>query len=89
MCQCGVSMAKYSENIAVVKTKIELDSNTDTCVLGHLCLVTHDHNKPVNDFGYDPKQWSNHTYIVDATVVYDEPKMGQEFILLIHQVTEM
>ena len=76
MCQCGVSMAKYSENIAVVKTKIELDSNTDTCVLGHL-------------FGYDPKQWSNHTYIVDATVVYDEPKMGQEFILLIHQVTEM
>ena len=54
-------------------TKIELDPNADTCVLGDHCLVVHDHNRSVNVFEYNPKVGSKHTCIVDASVVYTEP----------------
>ena len=37
------------------KTKLELGSHADTCVLGDNCLVIHDHNRPVNVYSYDPK----------------------------------
>ena len=38
------------------KPKVELDSPTDTCVVGENCLVIHDHNRPVNVYSYDPKK---------------------------------
>ena len=53
------------------------------------CLVAHDHNKPVNIFGYDPKAGSKHALIVDSIIAYDEPKTGQVFILFIFQAIEI
>ena len=37
------------------KPKVELNSHTDTCVVGDNGLVIHDHNRPVNVYSYDPK----------------------------------
>ena len=69
----------------VIKTKIELDSHADTCVVGDHCLVVHDHHRPVNVFGYNPKVASMHAFIVHATIAYTEPKTGQVVILSINQ----
>ena len=73
----------------VVKTEIELDSHSDTCVVGDHCLSVHDHKRSVNVYGYDPKSGSKHACLVDATVIYIEPKTGQVALLLINQVIEM
>ena len=43
----------------------------------------------MNVFGYNPKAWSKHAFVVDSPVACDEHKMGQVFIVLIHQVIEM
>ena len=43
----------------------------------------------MNVFGYDPKAGSKHAHIVDAAVVYSEPKTGQAVILLMNQAIEM
>ena len=37
-------------SIAVVETKIEVDTHEDTCVVGDQCLAVYDHNRPVNVF---------------------------------------
>ena len=42
-------------SLTILETKVELDSYADTCVVGDYCLVVHNHNKPMNVFGYDPK----------------------------------
>ena len=76
-------------SIAVVETKIELDSHAETCVLGHHCLIIHDHNRAVNVYGYDPKAGSKHTCIFNVTVAYTVPKTDQVVILSINQATEM
>ena len=57
-------------SLAVVKTKVELDSHADTCILCDHCLVVHDHTRPVNVFGYDPKAESKHACIVNTTIAY-------------------
>ena len=49
----------------------------------------HDHNRPVNVFGYDPKVGLKHACIVNAAVAYTEPETGQVVILLINQAIEM
>ena len=77
------------KRIGVVKTKVELNSHSNTCVVGDQCLGIHVHNRPVNVFGYDSKVGSKYACIVDATVTYDEPKTGQVGILLIHEAIEM
>ena len=40
-------------SVATSKPKVELDSYPDTFVVGDNCLVTHDHNRPVNFYSYD------------------------------------
>ena len=52
-------------------------------------LVIHDHNMPVNIFGYIPKVGSKHTCIVDAAVSYDELTKDQVVILWLHQAIEI
>ena len=52
--------------------------------MGDNCLVVHDHNKPVNVYGYDPKADSKHVCIVNAAVTYTEPETGQVVIFLIN-----
>ena len=39
---------------ASCKNKVELDSHSDTCVVDEYSLVSHDHNRPVNVYSYDP-----------------------------------
>ena len=75
--------------LAVVNTKIDLDSLEDICVISDHCLVVHDHNRPVNVFGYDQKAGLKHACIVNATVAYTKPKTGHIVILLINQMIEM
>ena len=79
------------KSLAVVKTKIELNLHKDTFVIGDQCLVPviHDHIRPVNVFGYNPKVRSKHACIVDATVTYTKPETSQVVIFLINQVIEM
>ena len=79
----------YHNSLAVVKTKIELDSDADKCVVGDHFLVVHGHNRAVNVFGYNTKAGSKHACIVNAVVAYTEPKTGQVVILLINQAIEM
>ena len=75
-------------SLAVVKTKIELDSHADVCVVGDHYLMEHDQNRPVNVNGYNPKARSKYACIVDATVVYTEPGTGLVIILLTCQAIE-
>ena len=42
--------------VASSKPKVELDSHADMCVVGHNCLVIHDHNRPVDIYSYDLKR---------------------------------
>ena len=72
-------------NLAVVKTKTELDSHADACVVGDHCLVVHDHNRPVNVYRYNPKVGSKYAHIVNAAVAYTESETGQVVILLLNQ----
>ena len=50
-------------SIAVVETKIELDLDGDTCVVGDHCVIGHDHSRPLNVYRNDPKAWSKHACI--------------------------
>ena len=58
------------------KHKVELDLHADICVVGDNCLVIHDHNRPVNDYSYDPKDGHRSAKTVDATVGYQDPQSG-------------
>ena len=56
ICTCVQTVQLSAQNsLVVVKTKIELDSHADTCVVGDDCLVVHEQNRPLNTFEYDPK----------------------------------
>ena len=55
-------------SLAIVETKIELNSHTAKCVVGDQCLVMHDHSRPVNVYGYDPKAESKHVCIINTIV---------------------
>ena len=89
MCQCANSVVKCPESLAVVKTKIELDWHADSCVISGQCLVIHDHNRPVNVFGYDPRVGSKHACKLVATSAYDEHEMGQVVICLVNQAIKI
>ena len=75
-------------SLTVVKTKIELDSHADTCILGDNCLIVHNHNRPVNVYGYNPKAGSKHAHIVNAAVAYRETETGHVVIPLLNQASE-
>ena len=76
-------------SIIVVKTKIEVDSHADTCVVGDNCQIVDNHNKPVNVYGHNPKAGSKHAHIVNATVAFTVPEAGQVVILSINQAIKM
>ena len=83
-----VHLSAY-KSLLVVETKIELDLHADTCVVGDHYLIVHDHNRPVNVYGYNSKAGLKHTCIVNATVAYTVPETGHIVTLLINQVIEM
>ena len=72
-------------SVASSKSKVELDSHADTCVVGDNCFIIHDHNRPVNVYSYDPKDGHKSAKTVDATVGYWDPHSGQRFILVTNQ----
>ena len=43
-----------------------------TSVVGDSCLVIHDHNRPVNVYGYIPKGGNKSAKTVDVTVGYQD-----------------
>ena len=71
-------------SIASSKPNVELDLQADTYVDGDNHLVTHDHNRPVNIYIYNPKD-GHRTKTVDAAVEYQDPQSGQKYFLMINQ----
>ena len=70
-------------SVASSKPKVELDSHADKCAVGDNCFVIHDHNRAVNVYSYDPKDGHRSANAVDAAVGYQDPCIGQKFILVI------
>ena len=69
---------------SLVKTKIELDSHAYTHFVVDHCLIVHDHNRPVNVFGYDPRMALKNACIGDAFVAFTEPETCKLVIFLIN-----
>ena len=42
-------------SVASSKPEVKLDSHADTYMVRDNCLVTHDHNRLVDVYSYDPK----------------------------------
>ena len=74
-------------SVASSKSKVELDSHVDICVLGDKCLVFHDHNRPVNVYSYDPKDDHRIAKTVYFVVGYQDPQSGQKFILILNKAS--
>ena len=68
------------------KPKTEFDSHIDTCVVDDSCLVTHDQNRPVNIYSYDPKDGHRCAKTVNATIGYHDPQSGQILIFMANQL---
>jgi hypothetical protein len=67
------------------ETTLELDSHSDTCVLGHDALIILDYNKPVSLVGYDESLGSKTYQTVSGVVAYDDPQTGRMLHLIINQ----
>ena len=76
-------------SVASSKCKVELDSNADRCVVGDNCLVTHDHNRPVNIYSYSPKDGHRSAKSVNAALVYWDPHSGLRCVLMSNQVIQI
>ena len=68
--QSTICVTVAHASITSNKSKVELDSHTDMCVVGDNCFVIHDHNRPVNIYSEDPKDGHRSAKTVDATVGY-------------------
>ena len=80
----------FAENsLALDETRIELDSHVDKSVVGNHCLVIHDHNRPVNVLGYNPKVGLKHAHIVHVTIACTKPERDHVVMLLINHAIEM
>ncbi len=64
---------------------LELDSHTDTCVLGRDCLVILDYERPVQVVGYDPALGAKTYRTISGVVAHDNPAMGEVIHLVINQ----
>ena len=65
---------------------MELDTNTATCIIGDICFVIHDNERPVILISYDPSIWYNHACIIDAAGGHNDLTTSQSKILLLNQV---
>ena len=73
-------------NFNIVELSTELDSHTDTCVVGKNCLIVQEFDRCVSVTGYAPALGSqNERQIVTAALAYDCPDNGETVILVIHQ----
>jgi hypothetical protein len=61
------------------ETTLELDSHTDTCILGCGALVFLDFDRPVCVQGYDPTLGTKTFATVSGALAYDNPVTGEVF----------
>ena len=66
-------------------TTLELDSHTDTSVLGVGALVVADFNEPVNAQWYDPSLGTKTYWTITGADGYCDPTNGSNYHLVIHQ----
>ena len=76
------------KSITAVKTKMELDSHVDTCVVYDQCFIIHDYNRKVKVLWHNLKIWSNCAHS-QFCFGYDEPEIVKFVILLIHKAIKM
>jgi hypothetical protein len=69
----------------IYETTLELDSHTNTCVLGRGALITLDYNRPVSVVGYDESLGSKTYPTVSGVVAYADPQTGRMLHLIINQ----
>ena len=81
----NVQVAVAKASVASNKPKIELESYSDTFIVGNSFLVIHDHNRPVNVnvFSYNPKDGYRCARTVDTVLCYDDPHNGQKLLTVI------
>ena len=67
------------------KTRLELDSRSDTTVLEKCSLGLHDFDRPVKVTGYDPEDVSKVFRVVAGILTYYRPHTGKPYFLAINQ----
>ena len=75
------------ENAGSLRKHIsELDTHTDTCVIGWHALITECHDRVVNVSGYDTsKEAVKNLEIVNVAITVDNVDTGESHILIINQ----
>ncbi len=80
-----LSLLSHQTNSIDYKIQVELDSHTDTSVVGSNVLVVHDHAHYVDVYGYDCKSRHKNVTTVNAAVAYNNSQIGNTSVLLINQ----
>ncbi len=66
-----------------LETSLELDSHTDTTVLGAGALIIQSYDRPVEVVGYDLQQGSQTFETISGVLAFDHPWDGQVFHLVL------
>jgi hypothetical protein len=74
---------------SIGETTLELDSHTDTCVLGCNALILLNYNRPVIVQGYDPSLGTKTYATVGGVLAYDNPVTGKVYHLVINQANHI
>ena len=72
-----------------IDTSLELDSHADTYVIGKYCLILNDYERPVTVYGYERALGAKSFRTLSAVLGYIDPKSGQTYHLVIHQVIKI
>ncbi len=74
---------------SIGETTLELDTPTDTCVLGCDALILLNYNRPVIVEGYDPSLGTKTYATVSRVLAYDDPVTGEVYHLVINQAVHI
>ena len=69
------------------ESNMECDIHADSCILGRHAHIFLDHKHPINVFGYDKSQGSQHNDLqtVSGATAYDDSITGTTVLLIVHQ----
>ena len=68
------------------KSRTELDSHANTCVVSKNALILYDFYRAINVTGYNTSQdVAQSLPIVSAALAYDDPKTGEVIFLVLNQ----
>ncbi len=82
---CPIVTVKSLDSSLKSKIQVELDSHTDTSVLGSNVLVVHNYECHNNVFEYDNKSRRKNVTTVVAAVVYKNPQTRDTSVMFINQ----